>query len=376
MSKEDSPSSAFNFISCSFSHECDIQNPLSSSVIRLIGMVLRGDSEKTVNEQTEISVKLYNESAAKSVSSYRFLLKGTDQNVNFPTTTLQDVNNRSTDEFLVQLLKAIEVCRSEVTTTFFCQLLLDFITCCKPSASLIRQRRIIRLDGTNSLIRCFVLFIAESVHCSCIDLLCSLLIMLYVRDKKFCLKVRLDGLIMLFQKKLLLLAKDKKMISVLQLCCCCIRSVQNARMFGRNQEFIKNLIAAIVSGTDTIAVARLTEILYVIIKFKNRLVMTTLESNDIFVILTKTFQKYVQQQFSEQAVLEICLFTVASLRNLIRLKRNRERLQAIGAMETFHSAISLINDDKEYLDDNSPLGPSIINLKASILLYLYLKRQT
>ncbi|CAG9537251.1 unnamed protein product [Cercopithifilaria johnstoni] len=352
---------------------CDVQNSLSASVIRLIEMVLKGDSEAKLHEQTEISIKLYTESVAKSVSSYRFLLKGADQNVSFPTTTFQDINDRSINECLVKLLKAIEVCRSELATSFFCRLLLGFITCCKPSASLIRQRRIIRLDGTNSLIRCFVSFIAESVHCSCIDMLCSLLIMLYVRDKKFCLKVRLNGLITLFQKKLLLLAKDRRMISVLQLCCCCIRSVQNARMFGRSQKIMRNLITAIISGTDIIVVARLTEILYVIIKFKNRLVMTILESNDIFTILTKTFQKYLQQRFSasEQAILEICLFTVVSLRNLIRLKRNRERLLAIGAMETFNSAISLINNDEEYLYDNSPVGPSVINLKESLIaLYM------
>lgn len=49
--------------------------------------------------------------------------------------------------------------------------------------------------------------------------------------------------------------------------------------------------------------------------------MAILELNDIFVVLIKTFQKYLQQRFiaSEQAILEICLFTVASLRNLIRL---------------------------------------------------------
>ncbi|VDM11855.1 unnamed protein product [Wuchereria bancrofti] len=283
----------------------------------------------------------------------------------------------------------MKVCRNELTTSFFCQFLLGFITCCKPSVfsykfthffqefyslystSLIRQRRIIRLDGTNSLIRRFASFIAESVYCSSIDILSSLLIMLYVRDKKFCLKVRLDGLIMLFRKKLLLLAKDRKMISVLQLCCCCIRSVQNARMFGRSQEFVKNLITSIISGTDAIIVARLVEILYIIIKFKNRLIMTVLESNDIFAMLTKTFQKYFQQRFitSEQTTLEICLFTVASLRNLMRLKRNRERLLAIGAMETFGSAISLISKDNKCLDDNSQLGRSIINLKRLIDRY-------
>lgn len=38
-------------------------------------------------------------------------------------------------------------------------------------------------------------------------------------------------------------------------------------MFGKSQEFIKNLITAIISGTDATIVARLTEILYVIIKF-------------------------------------------------------------------------------------------------------------
>uniref|UniRef100_A0AAF5Q2J7 Peptidase M14 domain-containing protein n=1 Tax=Wuchereria bancrofti TaxID=6293 RepID=A0AAF5Q2J7_WUCBA len=366
MPKEDSPTSALD-------DGCDVQNSLSASVIRLIEMVLKGDNEAKLREQTEISIKLYSESAAKNVSSYRFLLKGTDQSISFSTATFQDVNNRSTDEYLGQLLKAIEVCRNELTTSFFCQFLLGFITCCKPSASLIRQRRIIRLDGTNSLIRRFASFIAESVYCSSIDILSSLLIMLYVRDKKFCLKVRLDGLIMLFRKKLLLLAKDRKMISVLQLCCCCIRSVQNARMFGRSQEFVKNLITSIISGTDAIIVARLVEILYIIIKFKNRLIMTVLESNDIFAMLTKTFQKYFQQRFitSEQTTLEICLFTVASLRNLMRLKRNRERLLAIGAMETFGSAISLISKDNKCLDDNSQLGRSIINLKDSLItLYM------
>ncbi|VDK78886.1 unnamed protein product, partial [Onchocerca ochengi] len=306
--------------------------------------------------------------AAKSVSSYRFLLKSTEQNVNFSIITFQNINSRFNDEYLVQLLKAIEVCRHELTTSFFCRFLLGFITCCKPSASLIRQRRIIRLDGTNSLIRCFVSFIANPVHCSSIDMLCSLLIMLYVRDKKFCLKVRLNGLIVLFQKNLFLFAKDKKMISVLQLCCCCIRSVQNARMFGKNQEFIKDLITAIISGTDAKIVARLTEILYVIIKFKNRFIMTILESNDIFAMLTKTFQKYLQQWFtaSGRDFLEICLFTVASLRNLIRLKRNRERLLAVGAMETFNAAISLIDNNKECLDDGLSLESSILTLKESL----------
>ncbi|VDK75035.1 unnamed protein product [Litomosoides sigmodontis] len=361
MSRGDSPTSTSN-------NDCNGQNLLSTSVIRLIEMVLKGDSEAKLHEQTEVSNKLYSESAEKNVSSYRFLLKSADQNMKFSTDALQNINNRSPDECLVQLLKAIEVCRSELTTSFLCRLLLGFITYCKPSASLIRQRRIIRLDGTNSLIRCFVSFIAESVHYSCIDMLCSLLIMLYVRDKKFCLKVRLDGLIALFQKKLLLLAKDRKMISVLKLCCCCIRSVQNARIFGRSQKFMKNLLAAIMSDTDTIVVARLTEILYVIIKFKNRLVMSILESNDIFDILTKNFRKYLQQRFteSEKAVMEICFFTVASLRNLIGLQRNRERLLSIGAMETFNSAVSLIGNEKECLDDNSLLGSSVINLKESL----------
>ncbi|VBB29223.1 unnamed protein product [Acanthocheilonema viteae] len=140
-------------------------------------------------------------------------------------------------------------------------------------------------------------------------------------------------------------------------------------MFGRSQKFLKNLIIAIISGTDIIVVARLTEIFYVIIKFKNRLIMAILESNDIFVVLTRTFQKYLQQRFtaSEQAILEICLFTVASLRNLIRLKRNKERLLAIGALEMFNSAISFISNDEEYLDDNSPLQPSVMNLKESLL---------
>uniref|UniRef100_A0A915PWF3 Uncharacterized protein n=1 Tax=Setaria digitata TaxID=48799 RepID=A0A915PWF3_9BILA len=341
----------------------DAQNPLSLSIIRLIEMVLKGDSEAELHEQTEISIRLYSESAAKSVSSYRFLLKGAEQSTSSSTSAYLDLNRRPTDEYLVQLLKAIEVCRSELTTSFFCRLLLGFITCCKPSASLIRQRRIIRLDGTNSLIRCFVSFISESVHGSSIDILCSLLIMLYVRDKKFCLKVRLVGLIMLFQKNLLLFAKDRKM-PVLQLCCCCIHSVQNARIFGKSKKFIKDLIAAITTCTDATVVARLAEILYVIIKFKNRPVMVILESNDIFDILTKIFEKYLQQQFgaTEQAVLEICLFTVASLRNLIRLKRNRERFIAIGAIETFHSAISLISNDKK-LDNHTSVKPSVMTLQ-------------
>ncbi|KAM3722007.1 Cytosolic carboxypeptidase [Dirofilaria immitis] len=355
--------------SISLKNGYDIRNPLSISVVRLIEIVLKGDSDTKLHEQTEISIKLYNESAAKNNSTYRFLLKGIKQNDNFSVNTFQNMSSRSSNEYLVKLLKAIEVCRNELTTSFFCRLLLGFITCCKPSASLVRQHRIIRLDGTNSLIRCFVSYIANLVHCSSIDMLCSLLIMLYVRDKKFCLKVRLDGLITLFQKNILLLAEDKKMISVLQLCCCCIRSVQNARMFGKSQEFIKGLITAIISGTEAIIVARLSEILYVIIKFKNRLIMTILESNNIFVILIETFQKYVQQRFtaSERDILEICLFTVASLRNLIKLKRNREHLIAIGAVETFNSAISLINNDKEYLDDGSSVESSVMILKKSLL---------
>ncbi|MCP9264287.1 Cytosolic carboxypeptidase 1 [Dirofilaria immitis] len=139
------------------------------------------------------------------------------------------MSSRSSNEYLVKLLKAIEVCRNELTTSFFCRLLLGFITCCKPSASLVRQHRIIRLDGTNSLIRCFVSYIANLVHCSSIDMLCSLLIMLYVRE------------------------------------------------------------------------------------------------------------------------------------------RNREHLIAIGAVETFNSAISLINNDKEYLDDGSSVESSVMILKKSLL---------
>ncbi|VDO69040.1 unnamed protein product [Onchocerca flexuosa] len=94
--------------------------------------------------------------------------------------------------------------------------------------------------------------------------------------------------------------------------------------------------------------------------------MNILESNDIFAMLTKTFRKYLQQCFSASGrdFLEICLFTVASLRNLQRLKRNRERLSAIGAMEMFNAAISLIDNVKEYLDDGSSLGSSIITLKV------------
>lgn len=52
----------YRFVSCNFSNGYDIQNPLSASVIRLIGMVLKGDSEAKLQEQTEISIKLYSES--------------------------------------------------------------------------------------------------------------------------------------------------------------------------------------------------------------------------------------------------------------------------------------------------------------------------
>ncbi|VDN05451.1 unnamed protein product [Thelazia callipaeda] len=332
------------------------KNSLSLAMVRLIDKVLRGSNEE-VRTQTDIISRLYGESVAKNPSIYRFLVKKVETVVNV-TSDSRNEETQSTDENLINLLKAIDMCRVELTTHFLCQFLLNFITCCKSSASTTRQRHIIRLNGTNLLIKRLMLYMKGSEYCPNVDVICSILILLFARDKLFCLKARLCGLISLFQKNLLSIAKDRR-ISVMQVCCCSIRSVPNARIFGKNENLMSDLIKAIVDFSDAEIVVRLMEILYIIIKFishifaENSVIMTILESNDILNILTRQFKKYFKPRFcsSEFVDLEICLFTLASLRNLTKLRRNRERLKETGALQIFYSAISTIYNYEEYGSD-------------------------
>ncbi|VDN23451.1 unnamed protein product [Gongylonema pulchrum] len=147
--------------------------------------------------------------------------------------------------------------------------------------------------------------------------------------------------------------------SLLQLYCCSIRSSRNARMFGKSEKFVTGILAAIVDGAmDASVVARLMEMLFFIIKFRNRAIMSLLESQNIFSVLLRVFDEHFKQRFVAPAHLEICAFAVTSLSNLARLRRHREHLVSADAQKVFQSAMLIICKDVESVENLSPLTTS------------------
>ncbi|VDN18041.1 unnamed protein product [Gongylonema pulchrum] len=291
---------------------------ITKSILHLINLILKGANAQKVREQAELVAKLYDESLEKNPVTYRFLLKNASADDYLRFDPLSGTNSRFSNEPLFRLLKAIEVCRDEFTTLLLCRILMGFVTQCGSSASeVVRQKLIIRMDGTNSLIRCFLsYFRLAAVEGSVVDILTSLLIML-------------------------------------------AQQARNARMFGKSEKFVTGILAAIVDGAmDASVVARLMEMLFFIIKFRNRAIMSLLESQSIFSVLLRVFDEHFQQRFVAPAHLEICAFAVTSLSNLARLRCHREHLVSADAQKVFQSAMLIICKDVESVENLSPLTTS------------------
>uniref|UniRef100_A0A0N5AU36 Transmembrane protein n=1 Tax=Syphacia muris TaxID=451379 RepID=A0A0N5AU36_9BILA len=129
-----------------------------------------------------------------------------------------------------RLLEAVERCRDSLAMIMLCRLVHGYLTRCKRNTSICRQRRLLRLDATTSLIKALRAFLRRTrpsrLRMIAVGAITAVLILLSPKDRHFCLKIRLGGLLSRFRYHLLC-SFEFLSATLLQLICISIRS----RMF-------------------------------------------------------------------------------------------------------------------------------------------------
>ncbi|KAE9547372.1 hypothetical protein FO519_009416 [Halicephalobus sp. NKZ332] len=300
------------------------------------------------------------------------------------------------DEIIQKLLLAIEFSKDELATIVLCRLLRGYAVACKDPIGQRRLRRLVRLDAANHCLRAMRPIFQDQnpspLQIMAIDALSLALIHVSAKDRKITLKVRLAGLIPFLVKRIEEADRLWATSTLLKLICrCCLRSVRNAQAMGREKNFAEKLVAvlsaynsielrasteatAFASGTTSsmsyettsqtllpfdgnsefevmaaaneaaLKMARLVEILF--LAAKNKRNKSVLIDRGVIPVLVKVYNSHFERRYVEVIHLEIAFITIASFRQLIKIKKGKEELINLNGLGLCESSIRSLREEK------------------------------
>lgn len=355
---------------------CDYDTSLTALFMLLI-QEARSPQPNAVHDIAREINTLYDSKIEQRPSTYRFMLclkkKCHPGPPEGPSVSGEEGDERGQDDIMLQLLGAIQHCADDLATIILCRLLQGYVTQCKPFATQRRQRRLLRLDAANFVLKSMLSymkdFVTTSLRIAAIDALAALLLIISARDRKFMLKVRLGGMIGPIRERLF--GPDELCtIALLKLACRCVRSPRNAQLFGKQREFATQLVARLNDKESTsnesraLKTARFSEILYFV--SRNRKCKTALIDERVIPVVKTLFEKHFRLRLTDAAHLELCLISVACLRQFSKTKSSREELISNGALEMCEHAILDLSEDRQFLQDNSILLSPLLQLQDSL----------
>ncbi|KHN80416.1 Cytosolic carboxypeptidase 1 [Toxocara canis] len=282
-------------------------------------------------------------------------------------------DDRGQDDIMIRLLKAVEFTSDDLAKIMLCRLLGGYMSHCKPAAAQRRQRRLLRLDGANFVMRALVTALKDpsqtSMHLVAVDALAAVLLAISAKDRKFTLKARLVGLIGALHSRLFA-SEELCTLTLLRLMCRCVRSSRNAQLLGRCRHFSTEIVARIGDASSamgelsSLKLARLTEILYFV--SKNKKCKSALLDEMAVPVVKRLFERQFEMRLSDTNHLELCLISLACLRQFSKMNRGRDQLISEGVLEMCEHAIDSVANDRHTLSPHSSILAPFLQLQDSL----------
>uniref|UniRef100_A0A9J2PB05 Uncharacterized protein n=1 Tax=Ascaris lumbricoides TaxID=6252 RepID=A0A9J2PB05_ASCLU len=320
--------------------------------------------------------------AEERTSTYRFMLCLKKKRPALPkeelNTSAEDGDEQLQEDIMFRLLRAIEVLYSLVDFTFHILMNQIFLEFCavqsrKRLAAQRRLRCLVRLDGAIFVMRALVLALKDhtpaSLHLVAVDALAALLLVISTRDGKFTLKARLIGLIDAIHSRMFV-GEELCTLALLRLMCRCLRSPRNAQLLGRYRSFPARIVVHLddvnssMGELSSLKVARFAEILYFV--SKNKKCRSAMLDEMVIPVVKRLFERHFEMRLCDACHLELCLISLACLRQLSKTKRGRDQLISNGALEMCERAISSVADDRRTLSLQSPIVTPLLQLQDSL----------
>ncbi|VDM42669.1 unnamed protein product [Toxocara canis] len=337
---------------------------------------------------TEVIIRLFFFQTEQHASTYRFLLcvktKSSRALLGAEVgASGVEGDDRGQDDIMIRLLKAVEFTSDDLAKIMLCRLLGGYMSHCKPAAAQRRQRRLLRLDGANFVMRALVTALKDpsqtSMHLVAVDALAAVLLAISAKDRKFTLKARLVGLIGALHSRLFA-SEELCTLTLLRLMCRCVRSSRNAQLLGRCRHFSTEIVARIGDASSamgelsSLKLARLTEILYFVSKNSTpEFLISVLEKcksallDEMAVpVVKRLFERQFEMRLSDTNHLELCLISLACLRQFSKMNRGRDQLISEGVLEMCEHAIDSVANDRHTLSPHSSILAPFLQLQDSL----------
>uniref|UniRef100_A0A914ZSG6 Cytosolic carboxypeptidase 1 n=2 Tax=Parascaris univalens TaxID=6257 RepID=A0A914ZSG6_PARUN len=355
----------------------DEDTHLTTLFVALIQQANSRAHEAVQHETAQRISDLFDSEAQECASTYRFMLCLTKKPSAVPKeelgTSTEDGGEHLQDDIMFRLLRAIELTCDDLARVMLCRFLHGYLSNCKPRAAQRRLRCLLRLDGAIFVMRALVLALKDhtstSIHLVAVDTLASLLLVISTRDGKFALKARLVGLIGAIHSRMFV-GEELCTLALLRLMCRCIRSPRNAQLLGKYRSFPARIashlddVSSSMGESSSLKMARFAEILYFV--SKNKKCRSAMLDEMVIPVVKRLFERHFEMGLRDACHLELCLISLACLRQLSKTKRGRDQLISNGALEMCERAINSVADDRRTLSPQSPIVTPLLQLQDSL----------
>ncbi|KAI6230904.1 Cytosolic carboxypeptidase 1 [Aphelenchoides besseyi] len=275
----------------------------------------------------------------------------------------------TTENRILQLVKAIELSSDEMATMVLCRLLEGYVAVGTKGSKRRRLRQMVQLDAANFLLRSIRAHLSDSnptpFAVMTTEILITTTVRVCVKDNKLQLKVRLLGLLQLLAMRILEVDRIHCTQVLLQFTCKTLKSPRNSQLMGRDRQFAERFTNVLVafnaiecadsvpfvprttnpdaySGPDKMA--RLIEILFYVTK--NRKNKSYLLDQGIIGVLKNIFENHFERRAYDLVHSEIAIITVAVIRHLCKSRKGKDEMANLKILEMCESSITQLSDDK------------------------------